>query len=174
MTTEESAAGSSLDNRVSALEERLQQLQDQVDVYQLMSTYGPCADSGSGDVIETLFASDAEYITGIDGFNYSSAEEIRKMIESEPTHRELMEMGCAHMMTMPVVKVRGDRAVALCHGQLFRHQGDEFQVWRTSATRWDFVRTSEGWKIAKRRNKLLDGNTDAQLLFREALLEFGS
>jgi SnoaL-like domain len=172
MTTEESA-GSSAEDRISALEERLQQLQDQLDIYQLMSTYGPSADSGSGDIIETLFAIDAEYITGIAGINYNSAEEIRTMIESEPLHKELMENGCAHFVTMPVVKVFGDRAVAVCHGQLLRHQDDGFHVWRTSATRWDLVRTSSGWKVAKRRNTLLDGNPEAQNLFREALLENG-
>src|ERR1700730_4987167 len=86
MTTEESA-GSSTEDRISALEERLQQLQDQLDIYQLMSTYGPSADSGSGDIIETLFAIDAEYITGIAGSNYHSAEEIRTMIESDPLHK---------------------------------------------------------------------------------------
>jgi hypothetical protein len=157
--------------RISVLEERLQHMQDQLDIYQLMSTYGPSADSGSGDVIETLFTSNGQYISGIPGVDLSSAVEIRRMIE-QPSQREFIDRGCAHMVTMPVVRVSGDRAIALCHGQLLRHQDGEFQVWRTSASRWDFVRTSEGWKVARRKNELLDGNSEAQNLFREALVEF--
>jgi len=37
---------------------------DQIEIYQLLSTYGPCADSGSGDIVETLYKGDGKYDSG--------------------------------------------------------------------------------------------------------------
>jgi hypothetical protein len=162
----------STDDVLIALEERLKRLEDQIEIYQLLSTYGPCADSGSGDIVETLYKGDGKYDSGIDAFDGAAA--IREMIEELPLHRQLMNQGCAHMVTMPVVNVTGDRAVATCHGQLLRRDGDGFTIWRTSATRWDLERTSSGWKIARRVNRLLDGSPGAQELFRSALFDIGA
>jgi hypothetical protein len=158
-----------LESTVAALERRLVELEDRLAIYQLMATYGPCADSGSGDIVETLYTEDGTYDSGIEVFQRAAG--IRAMIESLPLHRELMAGGCAHMITMPIVKVMGDKALAICHGQLLRHEGDAFTVWRTSATRWDLERTPDGWKIARRENRLLDGDVKAQELFRNSLLE---
>jgi hypothetical protein len=160
------------DEAVARLEARVRELEDRLEIFQLMARYGPCADSGSGDIVETLFTEDGVYDSGIQSFDGAAA--IGEMIESLPLHRALMDGGCAHMITMPVVKVDGDRAIAFCHGQLLRHQGDSFEVWRTSATRWELERSPQGWKIARRVNRLLDGDVSAQKLFRDALLEPGS
>lgn len=167
MTTADGPA--TAEERLARMEERLHRLEDHVAIFQLMATYGPCADSGSGDVVEALFTADGSYDSGIETFE--GAASVREMIESLPLHRELMAGGCAHMVTMPVVWVSGDRAVALCHGQLLRHRGDGFEVWRTSATRWELERTPEGWKVASRVNRLLDGDESARDLFRRGVLE---
>jgi hypothetical protein len=156
------------EDRFNQLEDRVRSLEDRLAIYQLMSTYGPSADSGSGDVVETLFTESGEYDSGIDPFHGAAA--IRDMIEHLPLHRSLMAAGCAHLMTMPLVQVDGDRAVAICHSQLLRHEDDGFRVWRTSATRLDFERTPGGWRIARRVNRLLDGSASPRDLFREVLV----
>jgi SnoaL-like domain len=159
------------DEAVARLEARVRDLEDRLEIFQLMATYGPCADSGSGDIVETLYIEDGYYDSGMQSFDGAAA--IRGMIESLPLHRSLMDGGCAHMITMPVVKLNGDRAIAICHSQLLRRQDNAFQVWRTSANCWELERSPQGWKVAKRVNKLLDGDVSAQQLFRDALLELG-
>jgi hypothetical protein len=146
-------------------------LEDRMAIYQLMSTYGPCADSGSGDVVETLYTDDGEYDSGF--IVCEGAAGVRDMLEAMPLHRSLMADGCAHIIDMPFLRIDGDKAIAFCHSQLLRHQGGEnYVIFRTSATFWNFERTQVGWKIARRVNRPLNGTEDGQKLFRDALLSY--
>ena len=157
------------DDVIARLEARLQEVEDRMAILQLMATYGPCADSGSGDVVETLYTKDGRYDSGF--IVCEGAAGVREMIEAMPLHRSLMADGCAHITDTPMIRLDGDTAVGVCHSQLLRHQGDEtYVIFRTSAVVCTFERTPEGWKIAKRINRPLNGTEDGQRLFREALL----
>lgn len=158
----------SLTARLDKLERTVRQLEDHISIYQVMAAYGPAADSGSGDVMEEIFEPEARYETGISVLEGAPA--IREMIETLPLHRALLERGVAHMVTMPVVEVDGDRAVAFCHGQVVRRDGDRFEVWRTSSNRWELERSNGRWRVLRRVNRLLDGTEEPRDLFREALL----
>lgn len=160
--------------RFAALERRLAEVEDRLAIYQLLMTYGPSADSGSDDVVRTLYTSDAEYDSGLETFY--GADGVAEMIASLPLHRDIMAGGSAHMATLPVVRIEGDRAVALCHGQLLRfdREQDAFRVWRTTAVQLEFRRMPEGWKIHRRVNKLLDGSDASHQHFRDALQAVGA
>jgi len=157
------------DGRLERLEKRISALEDQVAIYQLLMTYGPSADSGSDDVVRAIHHPDAEYDSGLEVF--SGGDGIADMIASLPLHREIMATGSAHIATMPVVRVDGDRAYAVCHGQLLRFdkQADAFRVWRATAVRLEFRRTDDGWKIYRRVNRLLDGSDGSHQHFRDGL-----
>jgi hypothetical protein len=47
---DEGGTMSDVEEAVRRLEERVSLLEDQVELYQLISSYGPAVDSGSGDV----------------------------------------------------------------------------------------------------------------------------
>ena len=87
-----------------------------------------------------------------------------------------MAGGSAHLASMPVVHVDGDRATALCHGQLLRfdREADAFRIWRATAVRLEFRRTAEGWKIYRRANRLLDGSDASHQHFRDGLEAVGA
>lgn len=161
------------DDRLAQLETRLEAriaaLEDQLAIYRLLMTYGPSADSGSDDVVRDLHHPDAEYDSGLDVFR--GAGEIGEMIASLPLHRQIMAGGSAHIATMPVVQVEGDRAYAVCHGQLLRfdQEADAFRIWRATAVRLEFRRTGDGWKIYRRANRLLDGSDASHQHFRDGL-----
>jgi hypothetical protein len=157
------------ENSKPGLEERLRKVEDRLEIYQLLSTYGPCADSGSGDLVETLFTVDGEYDTS--ETVCEGAAGVREMIDSFPLHRELMASGCAHIIDTPALRIDGDRAVAVGHSMLLRHADGGNKVFFMSAVRWEFERTADGWKIARRTNRHLDGNPDARQLLRQALEE---
>jgi SnoaL-like domain len=162
------------DGRLERLERRIAALEDQIAIYQLLMTYGPSADSGSDDVVRAIHHPDAEYDSGLEVFY--GADGIGDMIASLPLHRDIMAGGSAHLATMPVVHVDGDRATALCHGQLLRfdREADAFRIWRATAVRLEFRRTGEGWKIYRRANRLLDGSDASHQHFRDGLADVGA
>jgi len=60
-------------------------------------------------------------------------------------------------------EAHGDTAVAVAYFHLHRRSGDEFRVWRVTATRWDLVRDGTTWKVARRVNRLLDGSEEVRI-----------
>jgi hypothetical protein len=162
------------DERFEALERRLAEVEDRLAIYQLLMTYGPSADSGSDDVVRALHTEDAEYDSGLETFH--GADGIAKMIAELPLHREIMAGGSGHMATLPAVRIDGDRATAVCHGQLLRFDRDAdcFRVWRTTAVQLEFRRTPDGWRIHRRRNRLMDGSDASHRHFREGLRAIGA
>jgi hypothetical protein len=98
---------------------------------------------------------------------------IAGMIDGD-THQGYIHAGCAHVLTMPYITIDGNTAVATCYGQLFRNDGENFRIWRVTATRWELRREADGWRIANRVNKLLDGDASARALLRAGLPDQGT
>jgi hypothetical protein len=133
---------------VQALETRLRHCEDQLALYQLIMTYGPAVDSGSSEVASRL---------------WSGRQAIAGMIEG-PAHQALIHGGAAHVAAMPLLSIEEDTAFATCYFHLYVRDGDGFRPWRVTATRWEFVRQPEGWRITSRVNRLLDGGREAREL----------
>ena len=92
--------------------------------------------------------------------------------------------GLAHFSGLPYVRITGDTAFAISYLQILvpdrvgpefdvanHGKGRGFHIHRVSANRWDFVRTSEGWKIASRRLRPLDGGEGAREILRGTFTE---
>jgi hypothetical protein len=148
---------------VAQLQETVRRLQDQAAIAQLVAAYGPWTDAGWSEAVATLWTEDAVYDADVAVF--SGRDAIAAMIDGD-THQAIIHGGSAHVVTAPHISVDRDTAVATCHGLLVRHDGDGFHVARVTAIRFDLVRTGSGWRIANRRNRLLDGNDDARALLR--------
>jgi hypothetical protein len=156
------------DDRLTALETRLQALEDECTIVRLMATYGPAVDGLVSEVAAGLWTEDGYYDAGIAVFE--GADSIRTMVETEP-HRGFVAGGAAHVVTPPRVFLDGDTAVAICHSQLLLRdeEHDGWRVWRVTANRWHWARTADGWRVTGRTNRPLDGSGDALDLFRSAL-----
>jgi hypothetical protein len=138
-----------------------------------MSSYGPSVDSLSVPEAASIWTEDGVYDVGSGPVAPMHGRgDITAMLEGA-THGGLVEKGCAHLMTMPLVKVNGDTAVGIAYHRLYVRdaEADTFRLWRLTASRWDWVRTAEGWKVERRTHRLLDGSQDARDLLRTALLE---
>ena len=155
-----------LEATVAALQVRVQRLDDQAAIYQLIANYGPAADSGWPEMAASLWTEDGIYDAQVGAWR--GREAIAGMIAGD-THQGYIHEGCAHVLTMPYITVDGDTAVATCYGQLFRNDGDNFRIWRVTATRWELRRDADGWRIANRVNKLLDGDAEARALLRRGI-----
>lgn len=157
---------SDLAAEVAALTKRLQQLEDQQEIVQLIATYGPAVDSLSGDAVIDLWTEDGVYDVG--GMAPFIGSEVVDVVEAA-MHRQYVSAGCAHVQGLPLVHLDGDRAVATSVSRVYVRDGDQWRVERVSANRWELVRTPQGWRATYRVNRLLNGSPEAQELLRSGL-----
>ena len=153
---------------VSALDQRVRALEDLLAIQHVISRYGPAVDAGEGATVGELWTEDGRYDSGVG--TWTGREAIAGMVAGAQ-HQGFIHGGCAHVVSAPYIMVDGDRAVALCHAQLLLRDetADGFRAWRITANRWELVRTDEGWKVADRTNRQLDGNDEARRLFGDAV-----
>jgi hypothetical protein len=156
-----------LEAAVRALEQRVGELEDRLAIYQLLFTYGPAADSGSAEAAANVFTADGVYDVG-DLARMTGHDELQKMYEASG-HQSLIKQGASHLTASPHVTINGDTAIATCYSYVFAHEGGGYKVWRVSSNRWELVRTNEGWRVARRINRLLDGSPEARELLRRGV-----
>lgn len=146
---------------LAGLDARLRQLEDQIAIYQLLASYGPAADSRSGQDVASLWLEDGRYDFG--GTPLVGSEAIAELVDLE-THRGYVARGCAHVIGLPLIRVEADSATATGYSRVYVRDGDGWKVERASANRWELVRTEGGWRVANRVNRLLDGSGDGPAL----------
>ncbi len=153
---------------VEDLSGRLRAVEDLLAVQQTIARYGPAVDAGEADVVAGLWAEDGRYDAGVG--TWTGRDAIAGMVRG-PQHQGFINGGAGHVVSSPHIVVDGDRAVALCHAQLLLRddEADGFRVWRLTANRWELARTPEGWRVADRVNRQLDGDAAARQLFGDAL-----
>lgn len=143
-----------MDDALARLEQRLQRVEDELAILRLLTSYGPLADAGSTDAAE-LWSEDGEY--DVDGWRMRGRDEVRAMIRSE-AHQRIIGTGSAHFFGPPSISIEGDEAVAVCESILVRHNDDGPYIWRAGAHRIRLRRTPDGWRIAHRISRRLDGS----------------
>lgn len=149
--------------RLAALEAKVALLDDHLAILQLIASYGPAVDGLDRDGVAALWTEDGAYDFG--GAPLVGRQAVADLIDLD-THRAYVAQGSAHALTVPRVTVSGDRAVAVNYSQVFIKDGPGWRADRTSANRWDLVRTAEGWRVEKRTNRLLDGTAPARDLLQ--------
>jgi hypothetical protein len=144
-----------IEDRLVALERRVQELEDTLAVMRLVNTWGPAVDTGSSQEAADLW--DEGGLLESDLSRLEGPAAVRAMVESEG-QQALIERGCAHVQSAPVITVDGDRATAIAYSQVFLHSDDGYDVWRVSANRWECRRTPDGWRLTRRVNRVIDGS----------------
>ena len=153
--------------RMAALEERLHRLEDELAVTRLIASYGPLVDGGEADAVADLWTEDGVY--DVDEGYMSGREQLAAMVRSR-AHQGWISGGCAHFLGPAHVTLHGDTAVAVCHSLMVVNAGGEFGddaafgVRRATAHHFDLVRTEQGWRVARRTSRVLDGRHEAPAL----------
>ena len=142
---------------MASVEERLQRIEDQLAIYQLVCGYGYAVDGCNAEALGEIYAEDGVYAVGDTGsFNGRAGVQA---ITTMPGHLTLVGGGAAHMSTLPYVVIDGDRAVATCHTMVPQHGENGFFIGRLSASRIELERKPEGgWHIKHRQNYMLQGD----------------
>ena len=147
------------DDRLAALEQRLQILEDERDIARLIASYGPLVDAGDAEAVAALWAVDGSYDVG--DWKMGGRGEITAMVKSD-AHQGLMARGCCHFFGPPVVTVDGDEARAVCQSTiLVRRDAGGYHVMRAGIHLIRLRRGPHGWEIVSRVARQLDGSGTA-------------
>ena len=163
------------------LEERLRLIEDRFEIYNLIASHPPSADTAGKDHIAASWVEDGVFDRGENLTSPRGRDAIASHVLSAD-HQAAIARGLAHFTSLPHVVVNGDAAVVTSYLQILvpQTQGDPvevpnhgsgkgFRVHRMTANRWELVRTREGWKIKHRTLRQLDGSEPAWKILRGAL-----
>lgn len=143
-----------METRMAALEQRLQQLEDQNAIYQLLTSYGPSVDSCSAAKTGALWTEDGVYDSSLAATPFVGRDGVADLVNQE-SHQGYVKQGCAHVISLPHIVISGDSAVATCYSRVYLREGDHYRVERVSANRWELERTGQGWRVKLRTNRLV-------------------
>jgi hypothetical protein len=148
------------DQRLALLERRLSRLEDEAAITSLILSYGPLVDSGRAEAVAALWEPDGVY--DVDELLMTGRAEIAAMVRSG-NHQRWIGVGCAHVVSAPRVTLHGDEAVAVGHSLMVVRDPEtgQFRVRRATANHWRLRRGPEGWRVAVRTNRVLDGRSES-------------
>lgn len=157
--------------RLATLEARLRKAEDQLEILNLLNTYGPLVDSATAEPAGALWVEGGGYsFTLPDGGTkrLSAPDEIAGMY-GWPGHLDLVNTGCAHLTGTPKITVDGDEAQAVGYSVVILKEDDRWFLWRAAVNHWTLRRTADGWRIAERVNRALDGSAESHAIMRQVL-----
>jgi SnoaL-like protein len=169
-------------NGSKTLEQRVREIEDRLEIYNLIATHPPSADTGNGPYTASVWTEDGVFDRGAE-FPRPTGRAAIAGGSSNPEHHRAIEQGIAHFAGLPYVRVEGDTAFAITYLQILvpdrvgptfevpNHGSSQgFHIHRVSANRWEFVRTEDGWKIKSRTLRPLDGSAPAREILSGALV----
>jgi hypothetical protein len=162
-----------------SIEERLQEVEDRLEILNLIAAHPPATDSGASQFAASYWTEDGEFDRGA-GLSGAKGKGAMGSGLTTPGFREAMRQGIAHFSGLPHIELYGDKATVTSylqivtpnpHGEpveISSHGSSKgFRIHRMTVNRWDLVRTEDGWRIARRRLRLLDTTDDGRALLRE-------
>lgn len=155
-----------IEERLTALEARLTEAEDRLAILGVIGAYGPAVDSCSAPATGALWSREGSYDFGSGMLEGAAA--VGDLVNLG-SHRGYVAQGCAHVMGVPRIVVKGDRATAAGPSCVLLRDGAHWRVERASANLWELERTPSGWKVARRINRLMDGGAAGPALMREGI-----
>jgi hypothetical protein len=165
----------------TSLEDRIRTIEDRLEIYNLIASHPPSADTGGSEHIAACWVEDGVFDRGENLSSPRGRDTIASHVLT-PEHQAAIAGGIAHFTGLPHVTIDGDSAVVISYLQILvpQTQGDPvevpnhgggkgFRVHRMTANRWELVRTAQGWKIKHRALRQLDGSEPARKILRGAL-----
>jgi hypothetical protein len=162
------------------LEDRLRAVEDTLAIYHLIASHPPAADTGTDSYYRDIFMSDG--VIDLGGGKAANGNEAIAAVVKTPEHQAAIAGGLCHFAGLPRVQLNGDTAVAISYLQVIAPNREAkpvelsghgvssgYRIHRLGANRWDLKRTNDGWKVARRAYRMLDGTDDARDLLRQAV-----
>ena len=160
-------------NRIHTIEQRLQAIEDRLEVLNLVAAHPPGADSASHDFAESFWLADGT----VDMAGQAKGYESMIGVLNTPGFAKAQGQGICHFAGLPHIVIDGDHAVATSYLQILAADPEGkpfdlsahgtskgFRVLRLSANRWELQRTSQGWRIKSRTMRSMDNPASRELL----------
>ena len=167
-----------------SLDARLRDIEDRLEIYNLIASHPPSADTGADYYTRVVYAEDGSFDRGEGLTGAVGNEAIAAMTQTEG-HRRAIEGGLAHFAGLPHIEIDGDAAYVTSYLLLLHPDAcgeprelpnhglsPGFPIHRVAANRWTLARTPEGWKIASRKLRPLDGSPPAREILEQALAAY--
>ena len=164
----------------ATLEDRIRAIEDRLEIYNLIASHPPSADTAAEPYIRSIFLADS--VLDLGGAKRAEGNQAIARIVTRPEHGAAIKGGLAHFAGLPHVTIDGDRAVVTSYLQILapHPSADEievpghgasrgYRIHRVGANRWELARTPEGWKIKRRSYRTLDGSEPALDILRQAV-----
>jgi hypothetical protein len=171
------------DTATATLEERVRAIEDRLEIYNLIASHPPSADTGADYYTRAVYAEDGVFDRGPHAGGTGNAA-IAAVVKT-PAHQAAISGGLAHFCGLPIIELDGDRAAVTSYLQILmpdpngapvelsNHGTSKgFRIHRVAANRWELERTADGWKIRRRTLRPLDGSEPARQILRQALTSY--
>jgi SnoaL-like domain len=160
-----------------SVEDRLQALEDRIEIYTLMAKYSTVVDAFDFQSMGEIFTPDGTLGNG------SRINSVSIFQNIDPAMlRGVAEMGLAHLHTPPYIKLGKNTAVLFSYScvtvldptadsiEVPQHgSGRGHRLFIIAANRWDLVRYEGAWRIKQRQLVLCDGSDTPRELQRSVL-----
>ena len=165
------------------IEQRLRAIEDRLEIYNLIASHPPAADTGGDYYTRQIYVEDGTIDLG--GGKAANGNVAIGAGQQSPGHLAAIAGGLAHFAGLPRIDLDGDSAVVTSYLQILTpHPTAEphevpnhgvsrgYRVHRVAANRWELTRTAAGWKIKRRTVRSLDGSEPAREILRGALKSY--
>lgn len=170
----------------STLEHRLRAIEDRLEIYNLIASHPPSADTGAQAYAEAVYTEDGVFDRG-PGLTSTTGNKAMGALLASQAHQAAIAGGLAHFTGLPHLTVNGDEAVVISYLQILtpNKAGAEIEVpnhgssrgyhiHRVVTNRWELQRTPQGWRIKRRTLRLVDGSEPSREILRGALGTFAA
>jgi uncharacterized protein (TIGR02246 family) len=151
---------------VERLARRVQALEDELAIRQMLARYGFAVDTNNVDAMLALFHPDIRVV--VDGkWEMRGHDAAREIVEGE-VHQSYLP-NCAHNLDPFSIVVDGDRATATGYSRVYLRTGEGFRVERVSFNRYELQRFDDRWLVVERHTALLGSGEVAHDLLSRGL-----
>jgi SnoaL-like protein len=168
---------------VSDIETRLRAIEDRLEIYNLIASHPPSADTGADYFTRAAYTEDG--VIDLGGGKIAEGNEAAAAMLKTPGHQAAIAGGLAHFCGLPRIEIDGDTATVMSYLQIITphptaepHEvpnhgvSNGFRIHRVGSNRWDLVRMPSGWKIKRRTLRPIDGSEPAHELLRHAVRSY--
>lgn len=168
----------SIQSRSLSIEDRLQAVEDKLEICNLIASHSPIVDSLDFGLMAEMFTPDGVLSRGSRG-----SVSIRDLKGIDRTAiQDAASMGLAHLGAVPYIKLGKNTAVAFSYVAVTvcdpaadsidvpaHGSGRGHRLFLIAANRWDMRRTDGSWKLSRRELVVCDGSDAPRDLERGVL-----
>lgn len=164
---------------LKSLEQRLANIEDRMEIYNLIAAHPLSADTGHGPFLRRVYTEDADFDRGRDAVGASGREQLINLVESD-AHKAALAGGLAHFGNLPYIELNGDEATVISYLMLVTSDNEAaprelanhgfscgHRIFRVMTNSWLVVRTADGWRVKTRRLFAMDGTQPARQFMQE-------